>query len=210
MTRAQIKKETKRGWLSQRVTLIFLDLDVSGAAHLDDLAKHGIISSRTERGITTYKLADVLAYTDKPLRKLLDKHFPYSRQKKAEHRQRKRLLNTRDKLEEFLRGLFVLQSHLAAWVTFLHVRELKLMTYLLRLVQEHRTFELVVTTSNLEKHTGLDRENIILARNALESRGILSYQRSGTTAWVYLLCDPKTRQALKTTDDGLIIHAANA
>lgn len=198
------KRQIDSGWLTSNLAGMFLGFDLD-RSQLDSLAELGVISRRDDGGIERYSLDDILVYTGQTAQQLLSRWFPYSRQKKSTTLQRVSVLNTCQQRDIFRRNWDRLYRVVSLWIANqdedLSVGELKLAFQLLERARAMNRFELVLTATQLQRSTGLDREGLPKARRGLERRQLLRTERNGTTAWRYWLCDPATGKPVAELPD---------
>ena len=197
MTRAEIRKQIKAGWISRRLAAIFMGFDID-VAQLDPYIERGMLDTRKQNGVQMIKADDVLVFADETVDELLDKHWPVNRQKKGSKRQQTLILATREQQDEFNRRWFRIHRHISSFIAepkekFDH-RELRLMHQLMELARRVNNFELVLTAEKLMDATGLDDEWLPKTRRKLQTRGLINFERNGTTEWVFTLLDPKKEQ----------------
>jgi hypothetical protein len=192
------------GWLTASLATALLGFDLD-RKRLDDLVKIGIVDTRTDGSILRFKLADVCSFTVQTSQQLLNRHFPYNRQRDPDAGQQLGVLDTRAKRDAFRRKWDRLHKAVSEWIASpeedFSAGELRLIHQLLTRARKVSGFELILKAKLLEQVTGLDDEALPKARRSLERRGILQTERSGTVAWRYRLCDPATRQPLTDDDD---------
>lgn len=192
--RNEIKKDLERGWVHNIVAMALLKVDFTA---LEEMTRQGIVSSRSDRGSTLYRVDDILAITQSSAKELLNKHFPVRRQKKSASRRQVNVFTTQTQREAWRRNWHRLHEHVGALIASpeedARVGELRLIHQLMRLAYRVNSFQVVQSREQLEKGTGLDDETLPIARRSLERRNILATERNGTD-WVYTLLNPKTKQ----------------
>jgi hypothetical protein len=192
--RNEIKKDLERGWVHNIVAMAFLQVDLSV---LEEMTRQGIVSSSLDRSSTLYKLDDILVFTQRSAKELLNKHFPVRRQKKSPSRQQVNVFTTQTQREAWMRNWHRLHEHVGALIASpeedARVGELRLIHQLMRLAYRVNSFRIVQSREQLEKGTDLDDETLPIARRSLERRNMLLAERNGTE-WVYTLLNPKTKQ----------------
>jgi len=208
MTRHEIRKQIATGWVNKSVAAMFLGFDLD-AAKLDPLINAGVLTTWTRGTTPLVRFDDVLAATKQTANEFLDKHWPINRQRKPESVQTVNVLDTCAKRDDFRRLWDRLHRHVSMWIADadedLSNGELRLAFQLMQLCRRASGFELILTAKQLQEATGMNREGLPKARRGLERRNILRTERSGTTAWVYSLCDPKTGLPIGNAPDSAFV-----
>ena len=203
MTRTEVKKQIKSGWVNSLSAIGFLNVDL---LTLDNLVKRRTLATKMNRGTTLYKIDDILAISKVSVKEFLEKNWPVDRRKKPTRFQQVNVFKTQKERNRFLSRWFRAFDHITSLIgtpkAETRVGELKLFHQLMALSKRVNSFDLVPTTKQLLAATGLDDEALPMARRSLIERNIIKVDISGTP-WMYTLLDPRTGQPFKddATDD---------
>jgi len=192
MTRAEARKQIKKGWLSPHLAarLMGFDLDKS---RLEPFTESGAVRTQTTATGRVLSLDDLLSVSKIDINKTLNKLWPIDRRKKSNRVQVKRVLDTQTKQKTFDACWFRLHRKMSTLIATpnakVTLRELKLMHQLMELSRKANSFELLLPAKKLMTLTGLDDEYLPQTRKMLEARGLIKVTTEGPL-WVYSLVDP--------------------
>ena len=177
MTRQEVRKQVRSGWLTRRVAALLLgfDLDMS---KLDTAIEHFAVTAKIIDGEQRLNASDLLSFADKDLNQILDGCLPIDRQKRSVRRNSWRPLTTQTARDAFQLCWNRIYRHIMQLVATdeedLTSGELKLIFQVLGAARYYNRFDLTFTDQKLMKVTGLDSRGIYRRRRrSLERRGVL-------------------------------------